>query len=163
MLLHIKYHPLIPGSHYWTKWWWWLPATKTCNVSCLISASNQMIFLYLLINVFLFRSSPSNNIPLMRIVQSVKHTKRRGSKVIKEGWMVHFTNKDRTVRQYTQENFICVYEYPGLGICDMIIFFAEEETLLEAWQQSHYTIPKWHRSQVLPWNIFSRDIICRTS
>jgi hypothetical protein len=33
----------------------------------------------------------------MRIVQSVKHTKRRGSKVIKEGWMVHFTNKDRMV------------------------------------------------------------------
>ncbi|XP_076313732.1 serine/threonine-protein kinase D3-like isoform X2 [Tachypleus tridentatus] len=36
----------------------------------------------------------SNNIPLMRIVQSVKQTKRRGSKVLKEGWMVHFTNKD---------------------------------------------------------------------
>ncbi|PSN49780.1 Serine/threonine-protein kinase D1 [Blattella germanica] len=41
-----------------------------------------------------YDSSPSNNIPLMRIVQSVKYTKRRGSKVIKEGWMVHFTNKD---------------------------------------------------------------------
>ncbi|XP_050530669.1 serine/threonine-protein kinase D1 isoform X2 [Daktulosphaira vitifoliae] len=40
-------------------------------------------------------SSPSNNIPLMRIVQSIKHTKRRGGcKVIKEGWLVHFTNKD---------------------------------------------------------------------
>ncbi|XP_076306016.1 serine/threonine-protein kinase D3-like isoform X2 [Tachypleus tridentatus] len=36
----------------------------------------------------------SNNIPLMRIVQSVKQTKRRSSKVLKEGWMVHFTNKD---------------------------------------------------------------------
>lgn len=33
----------------------------------------------------------------MRIVQSVKHTKRRGSKVMKEGWMVHFTNKDTMV------------------------------------------------------------------
>lgn len=33
----------------------------------------------------------------MRIVQSVKHTKRRGSKVLKEGWMVHFTNRDRMV------------------------------------------------------------------
>lgn len=42
-------------------------------------------------------SSPSANIPLMRIVQSVKHTKRRGSKVVKEGWLVHFTNKDRLV------------------------------------------------------------------
>lgn len=33
----------------------------------------------------------------MRIVQSVKHTKRRGSKVLKEGWMVHFTNRDPVV------------------------------------------------------------------
>ncbi len=40
----------------------------------------------------------SNNIPLMRIVQSVKHTKRRGSNVLKEGWMIHYTNKDPTVR-----------------------------------------------------------------
>lgn len=39
----------------------------------------------------------SNNIPLMRIVQSVKHTKRRGSNVLKEGWMVHHTNKEATV------------------------------------------------------------------
>ncbi|XP_019880244.1 serine/threonine-protein kinase D3 isoform X2 [Aethina tumida] len=45
-------------------------------------------------------SSPSANIPLQRIVQSVKHTKRRGSKVIKEGWLVHFTNKDRTIRRH---------------------------------------------------------------
>ncbi|KAK3092459.1 hypothetical protein FSP39_003050 [Pinctada imbricata] len=36
----------------------------------------------------------SSNIPLMRIVQSIKHTKRTGSKVMKEGWMVHFTNLD---------------------------------------------------------------------
>lgn len=39
----------------------------------------------------------SNNIPLMRIVQSVKHIKRRGSKVLKEGWIVHYTNKDAIV------------------------------------------------------------------
>nr|XP_023021930.1 serine/threonine-protein kinase D3 [Leptinotarsa decemlineata]XP_023021931.1 serine/threonine-protein kinase D3 [Leptinotarsa decemlineata] len=45
-------------------------------------------------------SSPSANIPLQRIVQSVKHTKRRGSKVIKEGWLVHFTNKDKMVRRH---------------------------------------------------------------
>ncbi|XP_022249184.1 serine/threonine-protein kinase D1-like isoform X1 [Limulus polyphemus] len=36
----------------------------------------------------------SNNIPLMRIVQSVKQTKRKSSEVLKEGWMVHYTNKD---------------------------------------------------------------------
>lgn len=41
-----------------------------------------------------------NNIPLMRIVQSVKHTKRRGSKVIKEGWMVHFTNKEKQQKRH---------------------------------------------------------------
>jgi hypothetical protein len=29
--------------------------------------------------------------------QSVKHTKRRGSQVIKEGWMIHCTNKDPSV------------------------------------------------------------------
>lgn len=42
----------------------------------------------------------SANIPLMRIVQSVKHTKRRGDKAIKEGWLVHFTNKDKTVKKH---------------------------------------------------------------
>uniref|UniRef100_A0A673CH55 Serine/threonine-protein kinase n=1 Tax=Sphaeramia orbicularis TaxID=375764 RepID=A0A673CH55_9TELE len=36
----------------------------------------------------------SNNIPLMRVVQSVKHTKRKSSNVMKEGWMVHYTSKD---------------------------------------------------------------------
>lgn len=45
-------------------------------------------------------SSPSANIPLMRIVQSVKHTKKRNGKATKEGWMVHFTNKDRTIRRH---------------------------------------------------------------
>ncbi|EPY81175.1 serine/threonine-protein kinase D1 [Camelus ferus] len=35
-----------------------------------------------------------SNIPLMRVVQSVKHTKRKSSTVMKEGWMVHYTSKD---------------------------------------------------------------------
>ena len=43
-----------------------------------------------------FSPTESNNIPLMRVVQSVKHTKR-ASKVLKESWMVHFTNKDSMV------------------------------------------------------------------
>ncbi|XP_037342032.2 serine/threonine-protein kinase D1 isoform X1 [Pungitius pungitius] len=38
--------------------------------------------------------STSNNIPLMRVVQSVKNTKRKTSNVMKEGWMVHYTSKD---------------------------------------------------------------------
>ena len=46
----------------------------------------------------------SNNIPLQRIVVSVKHTKRKGSKVLKQGWMVHFTNKDMQVRPNTNQH-----------------------------------------------------------
>uniref|UniRef100_A0A6Q2Z9J3 Serine/threonine-protein kinase n=1 Tax=Esox lucius TaxID=8010 RepID=A0A6Q2Z9J3_ESOLU len=38
--------------------------------------------------------STSNNIPLMRVVQSVKQTKRKNSNVMKEGWLVHYTSKD---------------------------------------------------------------------
>lgn len=45
-------------------------------------------------------SSPSANIPLMRIVQSVKHTKKRGGQAIKEGWLVHFTSLDSTAKRY---------------------------------------------------------------
>uniref|UniRef100_A0A8C1B9B9 Protein kinase D1 n=1 Tax=Cyprinus carpio carpio TaxID=630221 RepID=A0A8C1B9B9_CYPCA len=40
------------------------------------------------------RPSTSNNIPLMRVVQSIRHTKRKSSNVMKEGWLVHFTSKD---------------------------------------------------------------------
>lgn len=49
--------------------------------------------------LFLESPSASNNIPLMRVVQSVKHTKRRSSAVVKEGWMVHYTSKDTLVRK----------------------------------------------------------------
>uniref|UniRef100_A0A8C1KKY8 Serine/threonine-protein kinase n=1 Tax=Cyprinus carpio TaxID=7962 RepID=A0A8C1KKY8_CYPCA len=34
------------------------------------------------------------NIPLMRVVQSIRQTTRRSSTAIKEGWMVHYSNKD---------------------------------------------------------------------
>ena len=65
----------------------------------------------------------SNNIPLQRIVVSVKHTKRKGSKVLKQGWMVHFTSKDTQVwhmfcchvpfhpHQWPRENFSLQYQY----------------------------------------------------
>ncbi|XP_034632470.1 serine/threonine-protein kinase D3-like [Trachemys scripta elegans] len=36
----------------------------------------------------------SSYIPLMRVVQSCRHTKRRRSAVLLEGWMVHFTSRD---------------------------------------------------------------------
>ncbi|XP_013409861.1 serine/threonine-protein kinase D3 isoform X3 [Lingula anatina] len=44
----------------------------------------------------------SSNIPLMRVVQSVRHTKRAGaqSKILREGWLVHFTNRDHTRKRH---------------------------------------------------------------
>lgn len=45
-------------------------------------------------------SSPSANIPLMRIVQSVKHTKKRGGQALKEGWLVHYTSLDKALKRY---------------------------------------------------------------
>lgn len=51
--------------------------------------------------VCLCSPSTSSNIPLMRVVQSIKHTKRRSSTVVKEGWMVHYTSRDNLVRLIT--------------------------------------------------------------
>eukprot|EP00794_Sanderia_malayensis_P020285 gene20285-22271_t len=42
----------------------------------------------------------SNNIPLQRIVVSVKHQKRRSSKVLKQGWMIHYTHRDDVRRRH---------------------------------------------------------------
>uniref|UniRef100_A0A3Q2R2G0 non-specific serine/threonine protein kinase n=1 Tax=Fundulus heteroclitus TaxID=8078 RepID=A0A3Q2R2G0_FUNHE len=36
----------------------------------------------------------SSNIPLMRLVQSTHHTKRRAGGVLREGWLLHHTNMD---------------------------------------------------------------------
>ncbi|XP_077083666.1 protein kinase D4 isoform X1 [Siphateles boraxobius] len=36
----------------------------------------------------------SSNIPLMRVVQSLKHSKRRASGVVKKGWLIHYTSTD---------------------------------------------------------------------
>ncbi|VDL80527.1 unnamed protein product [Nippostrongylus brasiliensis] len=38
-------------------------------------------------------STESQNIPLMRVVMSKKQTKRKSNKVLKEGWVVHYTNQ----------------------------------------------------------------------
>ncbi|KAK6487729.1 serine/threonine-protein kinase D2-like [Huso huso] len=38
-------------------------------------------------------------IPLMRVVQSIRQTTRKSSTTIKEGWMVHYNNKD-TLRKH---------------------------------------------------------------
>nr|XP_023681646.1 serine/threonine-protein kinase D3 isoform X2 [Paramormyrops kingsleyae] len=44
--------------------------------------------------------SSSTNIPLMRVVQSIKHTKRRSSTVVCEGWMVHYTSRDNLRKRH---------------------------------------------------------------
>ncbi|KAM6954651.1 serine/threonine-protein kinase D3-like isoform 2-T2 [Aplochiton taeniatus] len=44
--------------------------------------------------------SSSSNIPLMRVVQSIKHTKRKSSTVVKEGWMVHYTDRDNLRKRH---------------------------------------------------------------
>ncbi|KAG9346662.1 hypothetical protein JZ751_006974 [Albula glossodonta] len=58
----------------------------------------------------------SSNIPLMRVVQSVRHLKRRASGTLREGWLLHHTNTDtmrkrhywildrKTITLYQNEN-----------------------------------------------------------
>lgn len=36
----------------------------------------------------------------MRVVQSIKHTKRKSSTMVKEGWMVHYTSRDTLVSNH---------------------------------------------------------------
>ena len=42
----------------------------------------------------------------MRVVQSIKHTKRKSSTMVKEGWMVHYTSRDTLVSNH--RHFIMV-------------------------------------------------------
>ncbi|XP_044024994.1 LOW QUALITY PROTEIN: serine/threonine-protein kinase D3-like [Siniperca chuatsi] len=44
--------------------------------------------------------STSSNIPLMRVVQSIKHTKRKSSTMVKEGWMVHYSSRDNLRKRH---------------------------------------------------------------
>lgn len=57
-----------------------------------------VIFLYVVTSRPL--SSPLSSlgyIPLMRVVQSVRHTTRKSSSTLHEGWVVHYSNKDTLV------------------------------------------------------------------
>uniref|UniRef100_G3TQT3 protein kinase C n=1 Tax=Loxodonta africana TaxID=9785 RepID=G3TQT3_LOXAF len=40
------------------------------------------------------QSAPLGYIPLMRVVQSVRHTTRKSSTTLREGWVVHYSSKD---------------------------------------------------------------------
>jgi len=52
------------------------------------------------------------NIPVQRVVQSVKQTKRVNPKTLKEGWLVHFTKKDSMPkRHYWRLDTKCITMY----------------------------------------------------
>ena len=42
-------------------------------------------------------SRDAQNIPLMRVVQSVKHKKAHSNTVLRDGWLFHFSDKDSMV------------------------------------------------------------------
>lgn len=80
----------------------------TCDFFSLFSVRKILVCTYVIpiISVSLsivepkppkLEATESSNIPLQRIVVSVKHTKKRASKVLKQGWIVHFTDKDNNV------------------------------------------------------------------
>uniref|UniRef100_A0A8D2P2F7 Serine/threonine-protein kinase n=1 Tax=Zosterops lateralis melanops TaxID=1220523 RepID=A0A8D2P2F7_ZOSLA len=60
-----------------------------------------LYFNFYILNCCIFFFSPStSNIPLMRVVQSIKHTKRKSSTMVKEGWMVHYTSRDNLRKRH---------------------------------------------------------------
>ncbi|XP_058867780.1 serine/threonine-protein kinase D3-like [Acipenser ruthenus] len=58
----------------------------------------------------------SSNIPLMRVVQSVRHTKRRGSAVLREGWLLHCNSQDLLrKRHYWRLDSKCITLFQNEG------------------------------------------------
>uniref|UniRef100_A0A8C7WXP6 protein kinase C n=1 Tax=Oryzias sinensis TaxID=183150 RepID=A0A8C7WXP6_9TELE len=72
-----------------------------CPPALLIPDIHTLHYLYdFECDVLLCSPSTSSNIPLMRVVQSIKHTKRKSSTVVKEGWMVHYTSRDNLRKRH---------------------------------------------------------------
>uniref|UniRef100_A0A672TF24 protein kinase C n=1 Tax=Sinocyclocheilus grahami TaxID=75366 RepID=A0A672TF24_SINGR len=69
------------------------------------------------------------NIPLMRVVQSIRQTTRRSSTAIKEGWMVHYSNKDTLRKKH----------YWRLD-CKCIILFQNDTTNKYYKVESHFLL-----------------------
>lgn len=68
----------------------------------------------------------------MRIVQSIKHTKKNNNlKIIKEGWLVHYTNKD---------NIVCFYIYILYLFLVINIYSTAKKSFLEIRLKSHHII-----------------------
>lgn len=49
----------------------------------------------------------STYIPLMRLVQTVHHSKKRGIGILREGWLLHHTNFDSLVKHARLIPFNC--------------------------------------------------------
>uniref|UniRef100_A0A671RGM2 Serine/threonine-protein kinase D3-like n=1 Tax=Sinocyclocheilus anshuiensis TaxID=1608454 RepID=A0A671RGM2_9TELE len=75
--------------------------------------------------------SVTSNIPLMRVVQSIKHSKRRNSGVLKKGWLIHHTNTDMLrKRHYWVLNGKSITLYPN----EISIKYYKEISLSEVLQ-----------------------------
>jgi hypothetical protein len=68
----------------------------------------------------------------MRVVQSVKHTKRGGAKVIREGWLTHYTDRDSAVGSHPY----CLHAN------DLILFHTAQTPLLEIGLKVYHTLPE---------------------
>lgn len=80
----------------------------------------------------------SNNIPLQRIVVSVKHQKRRSSKVLKQGWMIHYTDRDSSVSKlslfasslmFSHTKMILYKSMQHVSHCNISLFMLTREYL----------------------------------
>lgn len=86
--------------------------------------------------VFLAPISPcfSTNIPLMRLYQTVYHTKRRAGGVLREGWLLHHTNTDTLVRH--------THTHSG-QTCDKHLSHPFRVQCLSPQRKRHYWILDW--------------------
>ena len=74
----------------------------------------------------------SNQIPLQRIAMSVRHKKHRGSKILKAGWMVHFTNSSADKKVYFVFFYFCALsvlkQFHGIATSKNIFIFRKKYT-----------------------------------
>uniref|UniRef100_A0A6Q2ZGM2 protein kinase C n=1 Tax=Esox lucius TaxID=8010 RepID=A0A6Q2ZGM2_ESOLU len=75
----------------------WMPVM--CSDSFISGVASQV---GLLMHPLVILRSPmtSSFIPLMRVVQSIKQTKRKSSTMVREGWMVHYTSRDNLRKRH---------------------------------------------------------------
>lgn len=61
--------------------------------------------------VVLLFSYNKSHLPLIRFIQRMRHAKRKACKVLKEGWMVHFTDRDPCVSIIFPSRVDPVYQF----------------------------------------------------